>query len=248
MLDYDRLAREYSRHRKLHPEVLSQLVENGAVDHTCMVLEVGCGTGNYIAAIEEATGASCWGIDPSAEMLTSAREKSITIDYQVGRAEDLSGVPAGFFDLVFSVDVIHHVVDRSQYISEAYRVLKPGGWLCTVTDSEWVIRHRIPLTRYFPETVEQELRRYAPISQLKEWMKRAGFDSSFERTVEFAYDLEDISAFRDRVFSSLHLIPEDAFQRGLRRMEEDLAQGPIHCVSRYTMVWGSKAGQRQRRT
>ena len=51
----------------------------------------------------------------------------------------------------------------------------------------------------------------------------------------------DIQAYRDRAFSSLHLIEEEAFRRGISRLEADLARGPIPCVSLYTMIWGSVA-------
>ncbi|MDG6911932.1 MAG: hypothetical protein JRN35_02485 [Nitrososphaerota archaeon] len=58
--------------------------------------------------------------------------------------------------------------------------------------------------------------------------------------VEFPYELTDASAYRSKVFSSLQLISEQDFQRGLKRMEEQLAKGPISCMSRYSIVWGSK--------
>ena len=58
--------------------------------------------------------------------------------------------------------------------------------------------------------------------------------------VEFRSPLADIQAYRDKAYSSLHLIPEDAFQRGIAQMEQDVRRGPIPCVSRYTLLWGSK--------
>jgi len=148
--------------------------------------------------------------------------------------------PPDFFDLLFSVDVIHHVGDRSAYFWEAYRVLRAGGQVCTVTDSEWIIRHRQPLTIYFPETVDAELDRYPRIAQLREFMERAGFGEIVETTVELPYQLTYIQAYRDKAFSSLHLIPDAAFQRGIQRMEGDLCRGPIPCVSRYLLLWARK--------
>jgi hypothetical protein len=62
-----------------------------------------------------------------------------------------------------------------------------------------------------------------------------------EQVVEFGYELTDVQPYRDRVFSSLRLIPEDAFQRGLARMDEDLRAGPIRCVSYYLLLWGTRA-------
>jgi SAM-dependent methyltransferase len=205
------------------------------------VLEVGCGTGNYIAALKSLIGPACWGLDPSEGMLSRARARSAEIDFQVGYAERL-GYPSGFFDLVFSVDVIHHVGNRRSYIHEARRVLAPGGRMCTVTDSEWIIRHRQPLATYFPETVPAELTRYPRLRDLRKMMTETGFGQVTESTVAFAYELADIQAYRDKAYSALHVIPEDAFQRGIARMEHDLRAGPIPCVSRYTLLWGAKQG------
>ncbi|MDP2957591.1 MAG: hypothetical protein Q8N53_14290, partial [Longimicrobiales bacterium] len=78
------------------------------------------------------------------------------------------------------------------------------------------------------------------VAGLWEIMRRVGFAEVSEETVEFAYQLTDAQAYRDRAFSSLHLIPEEAFQRGIRRMEAALRLGPIPCVSRYLLLWGAK--------
>jgi ubiquinone/menaquinone biosynthesis C-methylase UbiE len=236
-LDYDQLAAEYARHRQVHPGVLQALCQAAHEDHN--VLEVGCGTGNYILALHEQVGCTCWGIDPSAEMLARARERAPTVRFSPGSAERLDA-PNDSLDLVYSVDVIHHVQDRLAYFRQAYRVLTPGGQICTATDSEWIIRHRTPLATCWPETVQIELSRYPRIAQLRALYQQSGLSGISERTVEFRYPLTDIQAYRDKAFSSLHLIPEDAFQRGLARMEQEVRRGPILCISRYTLLWGNK--------
>ena len=172
MLDYDKLAAEYRRHRQIHPDVLREILATGAITARSQVCEVGCGTGNYITAIQSATACGCLGVDPSDEMLSCARAQSKNVEWRKGTGEDLS-IPRGVMDLVFSVDVIHHVLDRSSFFSQAFRVLKPAGKACTVTDSEWIIRHR-PMSHYFPETVPLELRRYPPIGELRTLMQEAG--------------------------------------------------------------------------
>jgi ubiquinone/menaquinone biosynthesis C-methylase UbiE len=237
MVDYDGIAADYARHRQLHPEVLRALA--AAVQNTTRLLEVGCGTGNYIVALQTLAGCPCWAIDPSEPMLARARRRSDRIWFQAGRAEQLAFAPESFH-LVFSVDVIHHVGDRAAYFREAYRVLTPGGKVCTVTDCEWIIRNRQPLADYFPETVAIDLGRYPADGELDEAMRQAGFGAIERRRVEFRYDLTDLGPYRDRAFSCLRLLADDAFRRGLGRMEEDLHNGPIPCISRYELVWGTK--------
>lgn len=76
-VDYDTgLSGPYARHRNADPAVLEALIDGGRVQRSSRVLEVGCGTGNYVAEVAERTGSACFGIDPSEEMLAVARSRS----------------------------------------------------------------------------------------------------------------------------------------------------------------------------
>ena len=236
-VDFDQRAAEYARHRKVHPGVVNELLESGLFSPETHVLDVGCGTGNYAEALTEATGCRVSGVDPSQRMLDRARDAAPWESLAQGSAESL---PFGndSFDVVMSTDVIHHIGDRDAYFSESARVLRPGGSLVTVTDSYDDIPRRVPLSSHFPETVEIELQRYPPVPRLLEEMTRAGFVEPRLVDVSRNYDLDDIQAYRDRAFSSLLLIDDEAFRRGINRLEADLARGPIPCVSLYTVIWG----------
>ena len=239
--DYDQMASEYARHRHVNPVVLQKLANSGLHPNS-NVLEVGCGTGNYLAGLEAAVSCWCWGIDPSRQMLAKARARSRSICFMIERAEKMN-LPQGFFDLVFSVDVIHHLTDQAAYFREAYRVVRPGGKVCTVTESEDLIRRRSLHSAYFPETVEIDLARYPRINEVRRWMECAGFVNLVKEEAAFAYRRSDMQAFRDKAFSVLHLISEEAFLRGIARMEQDLCSGPIPCVWHYVMLWGTKPRQ-----
>lgn len=202
------------------------------------VLEVGCGTGNYGGALRQAPGAYLAGVDPSAGMLALAQGRGL--DLAAGRGEALPFATASF-DLLFTVDVVHHMADVPALFREAHRVLRPGGLLGTATDSERIIATRQPLAVYWPETVAVELQRYHPIAALRTWMETAGFDDLHEEQVEQPYQLTDPGPYQQRAYSTLRLISDEAWRRGLARLEADLARGPVACVARYLLLWGRRA-------
>jgi ubiquinone/menaquinone biosynthesis C-methylase UbiE len=236
-LDYDQHATTYARLRHTHPGVLQSIVAVGHLGPESHVLDVGCGTGNYARALHEVTACQMSGIDPSAGMLEEAREAAPWVSLAQGSAEQLPFDDASF-DLVMSTDVIHHVGDRDAFYREGARVLRDGAQLVTVTDSHDDIPRRRPLSSHFPETVAVERRRYPPVPRLLEEMARAGFSQFRVAEVAHQYELTDIQAYHERAFSSLTMIEEEAYQRGIARLEEELSRGPIPCLSLYTLIWG----------
>jgi ubiquinone/menaquinone biosynthesis C-methylase UbiE len=236
-IDYDKIAAEYSRHREVHPKVLTQLL-SAVPSGPSNVLEIGCGTGNYITEIASVSDCFCFGVDPSIEMLKKASSKTGQVTFKKGTAEKLP-FDDGIFDFVFSVDVVHHVDSCLDYFLQAYRVLRKGGLFCTVTDSEWIIKNRT-ISKYFPETIPLEMGRYHAAATLRINLKTAGFLKPVEDTVEMKYKITDLAPYKDKSYSALHLLPGDLHKKGLLKMEEDLKYGPIPTVSRFLMLWGEK--------
>lgn len=239
MLNYDGLAREYAQHRGTLPPVIQALIEGGSLTRNWRVLELGCGTGNYILALKDTVGCACWGIDRSEQMLAHARARSGDVEFALGDATRLDFADKSF-DLVFSVDVIHHIEAKADFYKEAYRLLGPGGRLCTMTHSEDLIRNSMLLSRYFPETVPVNIARYPTVDEHREWMTRAGFREFSETVVSHAVTVTDSGCYASKANSTLHMIPAAAFKRGLMRLERDLAAGPVTGMRRYLGLWGTK--------
>lgn len=100
-----------------------------AGDH---VLDIGAGTGRlteFAAGLVGSAGRVV-GIDPLEYRIAIARlRQSKTLDFEVGRAEDLSRFDNASFDAVYLNSVLHWIEDKARALQEIYRVLKPGGRL-----------------------------------------------------------------------------------------------------------------------
>lgn len=237
-VDYDGKATEYAEHRRANVDVLRRLLGNGAVERRSKVLEIGCGTGNYIVAMHRSVKCSCYAVDRSRDMLSIAAQRSSLIHFVQATAESLPFESEGF-DLAYFVDVLHHVADVSAAVHEAFRVVRPGGRVCTTTDDEETIRQRLH-SQYFPEGMQIELNRYPSLADVKAVLDSVGFSDVTSERVATPYHVTSSKPYRDKAFSELHLISQEAHERGLTRLERDLQRGPIPAVDRRVLVWGNK--------
>lgn len=112
------------------------------------IVDVGCGPG-HAAQRAERLGATVVGIDPAPVMLRVARlrwRRRVRLDWRVGTAEELP-VDDGWATVLWSLATVHHWADIDAGLSEASRVLGPGGRLVVLerridsTDASGVASH-----------------------------------------------------------------------------------------------------------
>jgi len=111
------------------------------------VLDMGCGCG--IDAVEYAKhGAEVYAVDLSENSVNHTKElfKSLNLEVMDAQPCDVTnGLPYedNFFDLVHCAGVIHHSPKPEKFISEANRVLRPGGHISAL------LYHKDSLLYYF---------------------------------------------------------------------------------------------------
>ncbi len=138
---YDRVAADYDRSRfALGAEIIAGFLAAGPKPlGELALLDAGCGTGNYSAALAGRVG-RITAVDLSAGMLAVARAK-LAGAAEAGRVDfreaSIDALPfaAASFDAVMFNQVLHHLEDgcdpdyggHGRALAEAWRVLRPGG-------------------------------------------------------------------------------------------------------------------------
>ncbi|MEV0669694.1 class I SAM-dependent methyltransferase [Mycobacterium sp. NPDC050441] len=108
----------------------ADIAQISSADH---VVDVGCGPGTA-ARVAARRGARVTGVDPASSMLRLARmvtSKRAPITWSVGTAEALP-VADGSATVVWALATVHHWQDVEVAVTEAHRVLVPGGRLIAI--------------------------------------------------------------------------------------------------------------------
>lgn len=98
------------------------------------VLDYGCGSGNYVAAVAELTGKSgeiyALDVHPLAiEMVKRIVAKRRLKNVETVISDRKTGLPSDSMDVVLLYDVFHDLTDPDGVLEELHRVLKPDGIL-----------------------------------------------------------------------------------------------------------------------
>jgi SAM-dependent methyltransferase len=227
-MDYDAYAPTYARARWAVPWLVSSLAaEVERVPTRSLVLEIGCGTGNYVEALGERLPDRRYvAFDRSQGMLREATRRDGRGGYFRGDADRGFPVRSRSVALAFAVDVLHHLTDYAAFFGEVGRVLQASGAFVAVTDSEWNLRRR-SLTRYFPEVLAVELERYPTLDELDRRALAAGLGPAGRALAEGHLELDDgfLGKLEARCSSAMRLIPEEAHRRGMERVREARQRG-----------------------
>lgn len=130
-----------------------------------VVGDLGCGTGQIARSLAPFVK-QVIGVDSSAAMLETARDRAANIDFRAGELEALP-IADGEIDVALMFLVLHYVVDPARALMEAARCLKPGGRLLIV---DMMPHDREDLQ----ETMGHVWLGFSE-EQLNEWLRAAGF-------------------------------------------------------------------------
>ncbi len=240
--DYTQKSKNYDKTR----EPVGTEITVGCLAHASvpldemLVLDAGCGTGNYSEAMLNYVG-RIEAVDMNPGMLEVAAQKLAgekdegRISFQSARIDELP-FEDEHFDGVMINQVLHHLPDAAakdfpahrRVFAEFARVLKPGGVLVVNTCSQEQLRHGYWHYSLIPEAADALRARYVPLDELAEILVASGFayrgrfapvdapiqgDSYFDPRGPLSKEWRD----GDSVWS---LVSEDRLERTISRIQD----------------------------
>jgi ubiquinone/menaquinone biosynthesis C-methylase UbiE len=202
-------------------EVYEALVREGDLTGR-RVLDVGCGTGRFAAALSDR--AKVWGVDQSPQMLEVARARAPGVRFKQASVDALP-FKDGWFERV-TMWLVVHLLDRPRAYREIRRVLGPGGRIAVATfDPSYfgVFWFR----DYFPSMEEIDRARFPTRTDFDSELQAAGFGApSFTRMSQRATVTREVALerIRGRHIATFDLITDDEFRAGLELAERELPE------------------------
>jgi ubiquinone/menaquinone biosynthesis C-methylase UbiE len=208
--------------RSIDDEYIRDIVGLTGIKTGSRLLDIGCGPGSICLPLASELGVEVTGLEPNSDMLKAGinKDKSGHVNWVLGQAEKLD-FPDNSFDAAIMIFSLHHFSDRLQAFSEAARVLVPGGRLLIRTCSHAHIK-RYHLGRFFRNYRAIELRKFPSLRRVRQDLEESGFKTLkilHRRNSRTMPKEEIIDKVKNKYISTLSLLSEKNFEKGLRKFE-----------------------------
>jgi SAM-dependent methyltransferase len=163
------LATTYRAVRRLTVRLRLRLVERHAARASGRLLDVGCGTGEFLAHAR-ARGWDVVGVEPSPRAAAQAEAHGIA----VRRTTDLAAVADGRFDAVTMWHALEHMHDPGAQLAEVRRLLAPDGCVVVAVPNHASVDAGAYGAAWYAWDVPRHLWHFTPAT-LGSLLTRAGF-------------------------------------------------------------------------
>ncbi|AFY77903.1 methylase involved in ubiquinone/menaquinone biosynthesis [Pleurocapsa sp. PCC 7327] len=135
---YGRAGTYKINRRQAQIDLIEELLDWSKVRTAENILDVGCGIGGSTLYLAKKFNAQATGItlSPAQAARATKRAQEFNLEEKVRfQVADAQNMPFedNNFDLVWSLESGEHMPDKTKFLQECYRVLKPGGTLILVT-------------------------------------------------------------------------------------------------------------------
>ncbi len=241
MEKYDRIGKAYNDTRKADPYLLGRMQALLAYKKGQKVLDIGCGTGNYTIALA-AAGLEMIGVEPSEQMLETARSRNASLSWHSGRAESIPLADQSV-DAALASLTLHHWTNLVAGFKEVARVLKSGGRFVVFTATPKQMQGYW-LNHYFPQMLADSMAQMPSWEAISSAAKQAELALVKTEAYEIHDQLEDHFLYVGKNRPDLYLEPEirqgissfsdlsrqEEVKEGLARLREDISTDAVHAI------------------
>ncbi|MBU9723036.1 MULTISPECIES: class I SAM-dependent methyltransferase [Bacillaceae] len=239
---YDEIGLGYDTTRKADPEIARRLRHHLQVSDRSDILDIACGTGNYTVALEK-LGLNMTGIDVSKEMISKAKEKSKTIEWEVGNVKDLPYESNTYKGGTCTL-AIHHFDDLLVPFQEVYRVIDKGRFVIFTSSPEQMNNYW--LKEYFPKAIEMSANQMPNLTEVSDTLKTVGFNIVGFETFLIQPNLEDFFLYsgkyepkmyldekvRSGISTFAKLASQEEMEEGCNKLKKDIDTQNVESVLR----------------
>lgn len=152
--NYNRIAEDYDntfdgKFTRSFKEEIANVIH---LDNSFKVLDVACGNGSLLKMLSDKARIQAYGVDISENMIKEAKNRYPQMQFVLTNSSELP-FEGSFFDVITVCAAFHHFSEPRKFVSEAKRVLKPGGYIF-VADP------------YFPPIVRQAANLVIPLLKM----------------------------------------------------------------------------------
>lgn len=216
----------YDESRKLPDETIAlwmdALVKYVNTQNLEKIIDIGCGTGRFLNALENSFFGLIYGIDPSIKMVSTALQSSTSPRKVFAQcAAEYLCINANVFDLAFLSQVYHHFFDKHKALSEIHRILKKKGFLCIRNSTVENLDSCLYLN-FFPGVFEKDQKLLSSRSAMKNLLETTGFHIIGHDIIhqKFAENhAQYYNKIKLRGLTDLLLLSDDDFNAGLQNLE-----------------------------
>ena len=186
------------------------------------VLDLGCGTGRFVAALQATFNCPVIAVDPSDAMLDEGRSRGDEeVQWTRGTGENIP-LADNAVDLVWMSQVMHHLESTRAAFQEIRRILRSSGCLA-IRNGTRENDAEIEWSQCFPEAQEIDDQRLPSQQEILDLVSNQGFEILTKETI-YQYFASSYAEYYDKIgqrgLSSLIAISDEAFFAGLQRLKQ----------------------------
>jgi len=231
--EFNKISSEYDKGR-ISEDILfwaHEVEKYVELNSQSIVVDMGCGTGNYGLGIKEITGAIVVGFDPALGMLEQGHLKNHNFPLIRAIAENMP-FRNDIFDLVYAAQVWHHIQGQQEAANECFRVLKIGGIKIVHTISHSQLNKKT-VFKIFPGIKKNQIDVYPSDEEFISIFRKAGFQyiRAYPYSIE-RYQTADefIEIAEKKLWSMFRPITQEDLENGifwLNQWKHENSNAPI---------------------